>query len=583
MIEKQLGRFTPEECRLIEAASVAGMEFSTAVVAAALEQTAERVEELCDGLAKREHILRARGTEISADGTVTGRYGFLHALYQQVLYDRVAPARRVRLHRRIGEWEERAPGRRAGDAAELAMHFERGHDADRAVRYLTDAGENALRHSAHPEAIALLTRGLNLLTTLPETPERIQRELALQATLGTTLAVTKGYAAPEVEQAHSRAFRLCGRIGEAPQLFPVLAGLWGFRFLRAELHGANELTAQLLRIAEGAADPALLLWAHTLEGLTLSMRGESPAALRHLQDGIALYDPQLHGPDRTQVGAQDPKVTCLAFAAWTLWRLGEPDQARQLVEEAVTLARELSHPFTMAFALDFAGAGVGMFLRDVSGVDAHAGTLVRLCQEHCFPYWLGWGAVRQGWVLAERGQSAAGIARMREGMATLQKTGAELSRSYILAQLAEAFGRCGQAKEGLALLAQALAVVQRTGERWYEAELHRLEGEFLLQAESAPNVERAAKKTRRAVDRRPSAVDLHRSVEACFRTAVEVARRQQARSLELRAAMSLSRLWHRQGKRRQAHDTLAEIYGRFTEGFATADLRDARALLAELA
>ena len=591
MIEAQLGRLAAEEHRLIEVASVAGVEFSTAVVAAGLEEQGERVEELCEGLARRDQFLRARGTEVLADGTVTGRYGFLHALYQQVLYQRVAAARRVRLHRRIGAWEEEAYGRRVGDiAAELAMHFERGHDAERAVRYLTLAGENALRRSAHPEASSLLTKGLDLLMTLPQTPERVRHELALQATLGATLAVTKGYASAEVEHAHRRAFQLCQQLGDAPQLFPVLAGLWGFRFLRAELHAAEELATQLFRIAQSAPDPGLLLWAHTLQGLTLSTVGELPAALRHLEEGIALYDPQLHGPDRTQVGAQDPKVTCLSYAAWTLWRLGYPDQARRRVDETLAWARELSHPFSLAFGLDFAGAGVGMFLGDVSAVQQHAETLMALCHEQGFPYWSGWGDVRQGWVLAGRGQSEAGIAKMRQGMDTVQKTGAALSTSYILAQLAEAYAKLGQEAEGLDLLAQALALVEKTGERWYEAELHRLKGELLLQAESHNrSAERSAKKKRRtaaapaASAGRRSAVGSLDSAEACFRTAMEVARRQQAKSLELRAAMSLSRLWQQQGKRQDAHKMLGAIYGWFTEGFDTADLRDARTLLAELA
>jgi DNA-binding winged helix-turn-helix (wHTH) protein/predicted ATPase len=578
MIEKQLVRLGPDEYRLLEVGSVAGVEFSTAVVADALGENAERVEERCEGLARRGQFLRARGTEVLADGIVTGRYGFLHGLYQQVLYERVAPARRVRLHRRIGEWEETAYGPRVGDAAaELAMHFERGHDAERALRHLAHAGENALRRSAHPEAINLLGKALDLLMTLPETPERAAQELGLQTMLGAALGVTRGYAAPEVEHAHLRAFQLCQQMGETPQCFPVLAGLWGFRFLRAEVHTAGQLAAQLFRVAQSARDSALLLWAHTLQGLTLSMRGELSAGLRHLEEGIALYDPHLHGPERTQVGAQDPKVTCLSYAAWTLWRLGYPDQARKRIDETLAWAQELSHPFSSAFGLGFAAAGVGMFLRDAPGVQAHAETLMKMCHEQGFPYWLGWGRVWQGGALAAQGRPEAGIAAMREGMATLQHTGAKLGRSYILAQVAEAHGTLGQANEGLALLAQALALVESTGERWYEAELHRLQGELLLQTERQPRSRRGGKKTGRI------AGELEDSVEACFRTAIEIARRQQARSLELRAATSLSRLWQRQGKRRQAHEMLSAIYGWFTEGLDTPDLCDAHALLAELA
>jgi predicted ATPase/DNA-binding winged helix-turn-helix (wHTH) protein len=482
LIEKHLAQLTPEERRVVEAASVVGGEFTTAAVAAGIEEQEGRVEEWCEGLAVREQFVRARGTETFAEGMLTGCYGFLHALYQQVLYERLAPVRRIYLHRRIGEWEERVYGPRVSEvAAELAMHFERGQDYERAVRHLAQAGQNALRRSAPQEAISLLTKGLELLMTLPETPARAHHELALQATLGATLAVTKGYAAPEVQHAQERAFLLCQQMGDVPQLFPVLAGLWGFRFLRAELHMAKELATQLFRLVQPVPDPALLVWAHTLQGLTLSTLGELSTALRQLEQGITLYDPKLHRPDRTQVGAQDPKVTCLSYAAWTLWRLGYPDQARQRMEEALSFAQELSHPFSLAFTLDFAEAGVGMFLRTVPVVHTHAEMLMKLCHEQGFPYWLGWGMVRQGWVLVEQGQAEAGIAKMRQGMATVQITGAELSMSYILAQLAEAYGKVGQEKEGLSLLAEALARVEKTGERWYEAELWRLKGELLLQ------------------------------------------------------------------------------------------------------
>ncbi len=563
MIEMQLARLPIAERRVIEAASVAGAEFSTAMIAAALEDHAEHAEEVCEALAKRDQFLAAKEPERLADGALTGRYAFRHALYQQVSYEHIAPARRARLHRSIGEWEERALGARVSDvAAELAMHFERGHDAERALRYLGQAGDLSLRRSAHPEAINLLRRGLALLQTMPETPERAAHELAVQATLANALTVTKGYAAPEVELANRRAFELCQHMGEVPQLFPVLAGLWGFHFLRAELPSASELAAQLFRLAQATQVPALLVWAHTLQGLTLSTLGELRTALAHLEEALALYDPNLHGPDRTQVGAQDPKVTCLAYAAWTLWHLGYPGQARARIAEALRFADELAHPFSLAFALDFAAAGVGMFLRDEASVAARVETLLRLCDEHGFPHWSGWGAVRQGWLLTRQGRTEDGITTMRTGLATIEGTGARLSRSYVLAQLAEAEGDSGRAPQGRALIAEALTLVEQSGELWYEAELHRIDGQLLLRGKR----ERGA-------------------AEARFRTAIEIARRQEARSLELRAAMSLARLWQQDGtrKRQPARELMGEVYAWFGEGHDTPDLEDARQLLAELA
>jgi predicted ATPase len=268
-------------------------------------------------------------------------------------------------------------------------------------------------------------------------------------------------------------------------------------------------------------------------------------------------------------------MTCLSYAAWTLWRLGYPEQARQKVAEALAWAQELSHPFSLAFALDFAGAGVNMFLREVPVVHTYTEMLMRLSQEQGFPYWLAWGTVRQGWVLAEQGQCEAGIAKMRQGMDAAQLTGAALSMSYILAQLADAYGKVGQGEEGLPLLAEALAQVTQTGERWYEAELHRLKGQLALQSQ----VQSLKSKVPSPQHPIPNT---QAEAEACFHKALEVAQQQSARSLELRAAMSLARLWQQQGKKREAHQLLSGIYGWFTEGFDTVDLKEAKALLKAL-
>jgi DNA-binding winged helix-turn-helix (wHTH) protein/predicted ATPase len=578
MIEKQVGRLTPEEGRLLEAGSVAGVEFTTAAVAAGLEEQTERVEEWCERLAKREQFLRVRGTATFADGTVTGRYGFLHGLYQQVLYERVAAVRRVRLHRHIGTWGERAYGARGSDlAAELAMHFERGHDYARAVQYLTQARQNALQRSAYREAIRLLTKELELLMTLPETPERAQHELGLQCTLGAIQAITKGYAAPEVQNAYERAFLLSQQVKETRQLFPALVGLSGFRFLRAELQTVKLLTMQLFRLAQSTPDSAFLLWAHTVQGLASATMGELPTALRHLEAGIGLYDSQLHRPSRTRIAQQDPHVTNLSYAALTLWRLGYPDQARKRVDEALTWAQELAHPSNLALVLDVAAAGVNILLRDVQAVYTYTEMLMKLAHEQGFPYWLARAAIRQGWVSAERGQVEAGITKLRQGMDTVRAAGAELGTSPILAQLAEAYGKIGQEGEGLLLLAEALAQVEHTGERWHEAELYRLKGQLTLQSQVQSLKSKVSSPQHRA-----SSTQGEAGAEACFLKAIEVAREQQAKSLELRAAMSLARLWQQQGKQHEAYKMLAEIYGWFTEGFDTKDLQEAKTLLEEL-
>ena len=281
MIEKQLERLTAEECRMLEAAGVAGVEFSTAAVAAALGETEERVEEWCEGLAGQGRFLLARGMDMLADGTATGRYGFIHGLYQQVLYERLAAARRARLHHRIGEWGERAFSARVKDpAAELAMHFERGQDYPRAIQYLSQAADNAMRRQAPHEAVVLLGRSLTLLKDLPDSPGRAEHELALLVAIGVPLLMTKGYAAEDVERTYARARELCRQIGESPQLLPALAGLFRFYFVRADFQTARALGEQVLRLAERTRDPVVFLVAHSLLGALFLSLGEFVARAR---------------------------------------------------------------------------------------------------------------------------------------------------------------------------------------------------------------------------------------------------------------------------------------------------------------
>lgn len=570
MIEKQLSRLTLEECRLIEAASVAGVEFSAAAVASGLEEAGERVEELCEGLARREQFLRARGTEVLTDGTVTGRYGFLHALYQQVLYERVAPARRARLHRRIGEWGEGTSSARVKDAAaELAMHFERGQDHPRAIEYLTLAADNAMHRKAPHEAVVLLGRSLTLLKNLPDCPGRAQHELALLVAIGVPLLMTKGYAAEDVERTYARARELCGQVGESPQLLPALAGLFRFYLVRADFQTARALGEQVLRLAQHTRDPLIFLVAHSLLGAASLSLGEFVAGREHLEKGIALYDPREHRFMASLYG-DDPGVTCHSFAAMILWFLGYPDQALANVQKALAVAKQTGSPYCETFALDFV-TWIHVLRREEHAAQASIDALMRIAPQHGFQFLLADSGVLHGWVLAAQGMEAEGLQQVHRAIAAYEATGAVMSRPSHLVLLAKVYGKTGQTEEGLAALAGAVAIMDQTGERSYEAELHRLQGELTL--------DRSHRRTGR---KRQVATDAAAQAEACFQKAIEVARRQRAKSLELRAVMSLSRLWQHRGKRRQAHEMLGEIYGWFTEGFETADLRDAQSLLAEL-
>jgi predicted ATPase len=565
LIERQSERLSAEERRVLEVASVVGMEFSAAAVAAGLATEVEAVEERCEGLAHQGRFVRASGTAEWPDGTVATRYSFLHALYQEVLYTRLPAGRRRRLHQRIGEREEQAYGERAREiATELAVHFERGHDYHKAVQYLHHAGENAVRRSANGEAITHLTTALALLNTLPDTHARAHQELTLQVALGVPLQAIRGFASPEVKAVYTRARELCHQVGETHQLFPVLFGLRRFYDVRGEYLAARGLAEQLLGLAQREHDPALLAEAHWALGSTLFSLGEFGAARVHLEQSLTLYDTQRHHAPEFFYGGTERGVVGLSFVALVLWHLGYPDQARQKSAAAQTLAQEVSHPFSVA-GVRALTAMTHQLRRERALTQEWAEAALALAREHGFPLWVAHGTVLRGWALAEQGQGKEGSAQIRQGLAAYRATGAEWVRSFILLLLAEACGKAGQAEEGLVTLAEALTVADKTEERFYEAELYRLKGELMLQAK---------------VQGLKSQVG--EDAETCFQKAIEIARRQQAKSLELRAVMSLSRLWHPQGKSAEAHKLLFEIYGWFTEGFDTKDLQEAKVLLEEL-
>ena len=502
-------------------------------------------------------------------------YLFKHALIQNAAYQSLLRTTRQQYHQRIAQvLAERFPETTATQPELLAHHYTEAGLIAQAVPYWQCAGQQAIEHSAHVEAISHLTRGLELLKALPDTPERTQQELVLHLTLGAPLNATKGPAAPEVEQAYARARELSQQVGETPQLFPGLYGLWRFSLVRAELQTARELGEQLLRLAQSVQDSTFLLEAHQALGVTLFFLGEFAPARLHLEQGITLYNPQQHRSLAFRFG-EDIGVVCLSHTALALWCLGYPAQALERIDEALTLGLELSHPHTMTFAHNFAAA-LHQLRLEVEAVQEQAEAGLALAREHGFPLWLAWGTMLRGWALAEQTQGEEGLVQMRAGLDAWRATGAELLRPYFLALLIEAYWKVGQVEEGLAVLAEPLAVMHKSGERLWEAELQRLQGELLLQS-SVQGLEAGVFGAHPAL-RIPHAEE----AEAAFRQALTMARRQQAKSLELRAALSLSRLWQRQGKHAEALELLAEVYGWFTEGFDTADLQEAKALLEQL-
>jgi DNA-binding winged helix-turn-helix (wHTH) protein/predicted ATPase len=579
LLAQQVTRLPLEAQRVLAVASVAGMEFAAAGVAAGLDTTATTVEEHCDALVRRQW-LRPLGVTTWPNGTVATHYTFVHALYQQVVYQGLGAGRRVRLHLRLGRCLEMAYGGQAGEiAAELAEHFVRGQDTPRAVRYLHQAADNAIHRCAHRGAIHHLTRGLELLTAVPETPERLHHELNLQLSLGAAWARLSGWSAPEVEQAYARARTLCQRLGEPPQLSTVLRGQITLWVQRAAWQTAYEFAEHLLTLAQRQADPVLLLTAHSALGGSLFCRGEVAAAHAHFAQGSALYRPAYHGALVAHHGP-DLGVHARCYVALSLWLRGAPAQALAQMHEARTLAQELAHPYSLAFAFQHV-TRLHQWRRDVPATLAGTEAMMALCAEHEFGQYAAQGKLLHGWALVTQGQRDTGLDQMCQGLTAYEATGAAVWRPYFLAVVAEGYGHLGAADEGLRVLAEALAAVQQTGECLWEAELQRLQGELLLTKHTRlyGTRTRPLDPSRLAVTM-PSVLT---AAAASFRDALTMARHQQAKSLELRAAMSLARVWQQQGQRGAAHDLLAPIYHWFTEGFDTADLQEAKALLEALA
>jgi len=543
----------PEEAKsLLQKGAVAGREFGHDLTKRVTNLPEEELLPYLSVL-KDSELLYERG--IYPQST----YVFKHALIQDATYQSLMKSTRQKYHQKIAQVLEKSFADTMETQPELlAHHYTEAGLNEQAVGYWHQAGKRATQRSAHVEAINHLTKGLEVLMTLPDNLERARQELDVQTTLGPVLMAVKGQSSPDTERAYARARELCQQVGETPQLFPVLYGLFRFHMVRAELQATRELAEQLFTLAQRVQDPALLLEANRVLGQTMFWLGEMAPARANLEQAMAFYDPQQHRSHAFVYG-QDPIVACRSFTAMPIWVLGYPDQALQSIHEALTLAQELTHPFSLAFAMTMA-AVVHQFRREVQAVQERAEALMALSTEQGFPYWLAYGTILRGWALTAQGAGAEGIARMRQGLVAYRATGAEIHRPYFLGLLAEAYGKVGQPEEGLTVLVEALEIVDNTEERNWEAELYRCKGELML-AFSEDNQAEA---------------------EAYFHKAVDIARRQSAKSFELRAVMSLSRLWQ-QEKQEEAHQLLSEIYGWFSEGFDTADLREAKVLLEELA
>jgi predicted ATPase/class 3 adenylate cyclase len=554
---------------LAQLAATLGREFSYELLHAVSPLNEETLQRGLQQLVAAEFLYQ-RGLPPQAT------YLFKHALIQDAAYQSLLRSTRQQHHQRIARvLEAQFPDTAETQPELLAHHYTEAGLNTHAVPYWQRAGQRASERSAYVDAVAHLTQALVVLKPLPDTTERARQELVAQMTLGPVLMAIKGGGAPEVERVYTRARELCERVGQPAELFHVLWGVWFVYNHRGEHRRAREMGEELLSLAQRIQDPDLLLEAHHALWAILFFAGELTAARLHLEEGVRLYDPQRHRLHAARYTGHDPGVCCHVLTAQSLWLLGYPDQAVASSQVAIEIAQQLAHPYSVAFALSFA-AMLHQCRCEAPLTHARAKAILTLGTEQGNPQVVERGLCLRGWALATSGHEEEGITEIRQALATYRSAGAKRDRPYYLALLAEACAHGGQTTEGLEASAEALALLTTSGVRWWEAELHRLRGELLLQ--SGVQSPESSVVTHHSGLCRPDEAE----AEACFQRALDLAHRQQAKSLELRTAMSLSRLWQRQGKRAEARALLAPIYGWFTEGFDTADLQEAKALLVEL-
>jgi DNA-binding SARP family transcriptional activator/predicted ATPase len=544
VIQSRFNQLSAPARELASLGAIIGRSFTFDVLARASNDDEDAVVRGLDELWQRR-LIREQGANA---------YDFSHDRIRDVAYAEISPVQRSALHRRVAQALESLHAADLDTVSGLiAAHWEQAGNLDRAIAFYQGAGVVAQQVYANAEAIGHFARGLQLLTTLPRTTLRDQRELELLTALGVPLVAQYGYAADEVRAAYVRAHALCHRLGQ-PHSAPVLRALAISCAARNQLSRAYDYGNELLDLAERDQDPVTRVESHYVLGVTAFWQGEFSYSREHLEQGIARYDPAHHAT-HIAMYAQDPKAICLSRLAVTQWCLGYPDQASRTSEEAVALARAMGHPFSQAYVFAWT-ALLHNHRRDLQATLNWAEATIRLSSQHEWPFWLGIGMFLEGWALSAQGKVEIGIDQMNAGMATFRTTRSDFLTSYFAALLAQLESELGEAEHGLAMLAKTLTLVKERGESWCEAELNRLQGEVMLAHRSDPA-----------------------QVEASYRRAIEVARKQNAKSLELRAAISLVRLWLGQGKVLQARQMLAKTYGWFTEGFDTADLKETMDLL----
>ncbi|HMQ53659.1 MAG TPA: BTAD domain-containing putative transcriptional regulator [Anaerolineae bacterium] len=563
-IGERLGRLAPELRTIFQIASIEGETF-TAEVVARISQTEphQLIRQLSGVLDQQHHLVKSLGSRRMGPHRLS-RYQFRHSLFQAYLYHSLSEAERSYLHEQVGYELERLYAEQSPEiAGELARHFEAAHLPERAITYRRQAGDQAVWLSAHEVAIKHYRRGLALLEQLPDKPERIHLALGLQLGVYTPLMVTKGFAAAEVVQIFAQTQTLTQQLLEnlvdTPELLPALHSIWNVYFAQGNYRTARDWAQKLLDYSRNSQQVHAQAMANLLFGLTTIFLGKFTESLVYLEQEIN-QDTSESNDNLPLIYLLNPKLISLCYSAWSLSWLGYADQARTRSQQAIALARQLGQPFNLAHTLAVAGLGVNVTLRDWTAVQAYVEENASLLVVQSFPHWLACCTTVQGRLLLEQGQVEPGIGQIQQGLAIFSEVSTNIARTFHLSLLIESYYESGAIKAGLEVISQAFDYIEQTDERFYEAELHRLAGELLLQTEKPLEEEAAAR----------------------FEQAIAVAQQQAARLWELRATVSLARLWRRQGQTGAARQRLATIYHWFTEGLDTTDLKEARALLDQL-
>ena len=550
ILAARIDRLPSDQKDLLQTLSAIGKEFALRLIKRVTRRADHDLNRMLSSLQLAEFIY-----EQPAVPDV--EYTFKHALTREVASDSMLMERRRQIHERTAAAIEEIFAEALDDhLGELAHHYSRSGNIAKAVRYLKLAAEQAGRRSAYEDALGALMEAIGLLPGMPESRERDLLELELRVAHGPLYTAVRGLATPEMEPHVRRLQELCERVGESPAIIPVLFTLWSLNLARARLDEALPMATRLMKLAAPLDDPFAIGGAHAAVGVTSMWLGKFGPAREHLEQTVAIFDRDLA---RYLPMNNAPVIPTRCQLAWTLWMLGYPDQASRTMSRALALADQLKRPFNTAFALQYA-VPLDDFLRDYRFIKPKIEALVEISRENGFTAWIDSANLSLGRALVFKGEQDSGIAMMLNALAGMREHGAEMIRTFSLPLTADSLLRTNQSDQGLEIVKEAFAGFDATGSRLQEAEVHRLKGELLLIGGSGAAPQAAQ----------------------CFREAIEVARRQSAKSWELRATTSLARLLAEQNRRAEAHAMLAEIYGWFTEGFDTADLKDAKALLDEL-